>query len=436
MGFGTMKIAMFGAGYVGLVTGACLSDLGNDVTIVDVDSKKVADLNDGIIPIYEPGLSEMVLHNHKEGRLMFTTDASSAVTKNDVIFIAVGTPPKEDGSSDLKYVLSVAETIGKNMKSEKVVVVKSTVPVGTNDLVKETIKKHTSMKFEMASNPEFLREGTAIRDFMVPDRIVIGCESGKVKEIMTDIYEGIARLESPIIYTSIRSAEVTKYAANAMLALRISFMNQLVPLCEHYHADIKEVAKGIGYDNRIGSKFLQAGIGFGGSCFPKDVASLSYVLKDNHFDNSIIQSIIDVNEKQKRYLVSKLKKVLGELHGKKITLWGLSFKQRTDDIREAPSLTIIDELKKLGAKISAYDPEAIDNMKKIHPDIEYTHNPYDCVINSDAVLLVTEWGVFRNLDFERVRKSMKNPNVFDGRNIYEPDEMRERGFNYYSIGRN
>lgn len=435
-----MKITIFGAGYVGLVTGTSFAELGNDVILVDIDEKRVSDLNQGTIPIYEPGLEEMLKRNIEEKRISFTLDASKAVKNSEIIFIAVGTPDKGDGSTDLKYVLSVAKTIGENINGYKVVVDKSTVPLGTAEKVRQTIKENMAEKheFDLISNPEFLREGMAMRDFMVPDRIVIGFDSEKSKNLMSELYRGISRPESPIIYTSIPSAELIKYTSNAMLALRISFMNQLAPLCElHESADIKEIALGIGYDKRIGSKFLQAGIGFGGSCFPKDVASLAYELKINNLDNNLIQAILDVNEKAKVAMIPKIQNVLGEnLKGKNIAIWGLAFKQRTDDMREAPSIKIIEELQKLGAKITAYDPQSVENAKKIFTNVIYAPDPYTCVKGADAVILVTEWGVFRNLDMLRVKNLMNKPNLFDGRNIYDPKKKREIGFNYYSIGRN
>ncbi|MFH1439359.1 MAG: UDP-glucose/GDP-mannose dehydrogenase family protein [Candidatus Woesearchaeota archaeon] len=430
-----MRITMVGTGYVGLTTGACLANLGNDVICLDIDEKKIAMLNKGEMPIYEPGLKDLVLRNVEEGRLRFTTDTKYAIESSDIIFIAVGTPEGEDGGADLKYVLGVAESIGKNMNGYKLIVNKSTVPVGTADKVRDTIKHHTKLDFDVCSNPEFLREGNAIMDFLSPDRVVIGVDNCKAKDAMIKIYKGIERTGNPIMVTDIKSAEMIKYASNAMLAARISFMNQLSPLCEKMGANIKEVAKGMGLDKRIGPRFLQAGVGYGGSCFPKDVKALMETLKQNDCDSSILDAVDNVNDKQKLYVIPKIQSMLGDIKGKKIALWGLAFKPKTDDMREAPSIVIIKELQKLGANIRAFDPVAQKESKKHLSNIEYAKTPYEAVECADCLVVVTEWNEFRHLDFNKIKSAMAQPNIVDGRNIYEPREMRELGFNYNSVGR-
>lgn len=432
-----MKIAVFGAGYVGLVTGACFSELGNNVTLIDIDEKRIQNLNKGIIPIYEPGLSEMIKKNVSENRINFTLDYKKAIHDSEIIFIAVGTPPKEDGSTDLTYVLSVAKTIGQNLNGYKIIIDKSTVPVGTADKVKQEIEKNLKKKidFDVVSNPEFLKEGSAIQDFMVPDRIVIGAESEKAKKIMSELYSGLARTHKPLMITDVKSAELIKYASNAMLAARISFMNQLAPLCEKVGADIKEVAKGMGLDDRIGPRFLQAGVGYGGSCFPKDVQSLAHTLKENGVNSELIDAVEIVNNRQKQSLLFKIKKLVPDLKGKKVALWGLAFKPKTDDIREAPALTIISQLNESGAKISAFDHVAEENMKKLYKNIEYCNDMYDCLKNTDLLVIVTEWDEFRNPDFEKMKKLMKQLNIVDGRNIYNPKNIKDKGFKYLSVGR-
>ena len=429
-----MRITMVGTGYVGLTTGACLSNLGHDVICLDIDERKVAMLNRGEMPIYEPGLKELVLTNAEEGRIRFTTDTKFAIESSDIIFIAVGTPEGEDGSADLKYVLAVAESVGKHMNSYKLIVNKSTVPVGTAEKVRAAIKKHTDYEFDVCSNPEFLREGSAIRDFLSPDRVVVGVDNEKAKELMVKVYRSIERTGNPILITDIKSSEMIKYASNAMLATRISFMNQLAPLCEKVGADIKEVAKGMGLDKRIGPRFLQAGVGYGGSCFPKDVKALIKTLNDNSCDASILESVDNVNIAQKSYIIPKVVAMLGDLTGKKIGVWGLSFKPKTDDMREAPSIVIIKELQKHGAKITAFDPVAEHEAKKYF-NISYADSPYGAVEGADCLILVTEWDEFRELDFEKIKSLMAQPNIIDGRNIYEPKEMRALGFNYISVGR-
>lgn len=432
-----MKIAVFGAGYVGLVTGACFSEMGNNVIITDIDSDKIGKLNTGIVPLFEPGLPDMIRKNHSEDRLIFTTSAEMAIEESDIIFITVDTPSREDGSTDLTSINNVAEEIGRCISSYKIIVVKSTVPPGTNEHIRKIIANFSkgSVKFDMVSNPEFLQEGSAIQNFMTPDRIIIGTDSDKAREVMNDLYEGISRTENPIMNTSISNSEIVKYASNAMLAMRISFMNQIAPLCEVFGADIKEVAKGMGYDDRIGSRFLHAGIGFGGSCLKKDVLSISNQLTKNNLDNSIMRDILEVNERQKTYLIQKVKNALGNVSGKRIALWGLSYKPNTNDLRSAPSVFIASALLELGAEISAYDPEAMENMRKTFPEIEYCQDPYSCAKGSDAIILITEWSIFRNLDFRKVLKGMKTPVIVDGRNIYDKLDMTNIGFRYYGIGR-
>ena len=436
-----MRITMVGTGYVGLTTGACLANLGNDVICLDIDEKKIEMLKNGKVPIYEPGLNELVAQNVEEGRLRFTTDTKYAIESSDTVFIAVGTPEGEDGSADLRYVLEVAESIGRFMNGYKLVVNKSTVPVGTAEKVREVIKKYAQYGFDVCSNPEFLREGSAIRDFLSPDRVVIGVDSEKAKDAMIKIYRGIERTGNPVMITDIKSSEMIKYASNAMLAARISFMNQLAPLCEKVGADIKEIAKGMGLDKRIGSRFLQAGAGYGGSCFPNDVKALIKTLKEKGCDGSILEAVDNVNEKQKKYVIPKIKQLLGDLSNKKIAVWGLAFKPKTDDMREAPSIVIIEELQKNGAKVRAFDPVAQEESKKhinqINPEhsIEYAKTPYECVEGADCLVIVTEWDEFRQLDFNKIKSLMAKPNIVDGRNVYEPKEMKEFGFNYLSVGR-
>lgn len=427
-----------GTGYVGLTTGTCFAELGNDVIGVDIDEKKINDLKQGIIPIYEPGLKELVDRNTKEKRLLFTTDVEHAIEHAEIIFIAVGTPSDKEGKADLSYVMNAAKDIGTYMKSYKVVINKSTVPVGTAEKVKEAIAaaQPSPLEFDVVSNPEFLREGQAIKDFMAPDRIVIGVESPKAKEMMIALYKGLERMDKPIVITDVKSAEIIKYASNAMLACRIAFMNQLSELCEVVGADIKEIAKGVGLDHRIGPRFLQAGVGYGGSCFPKDVKALIHTLKENNCHDDLIESIDKINERQKLILIPKIQHLLGKtLTGKKIAIWGLAFKPKTSDMRDAPSISIIKELQKLGASISAFDPIAREEAKKVLTNVVYTETSYEAVKGADALILVTEWNEFRNVDFEAVKALMKQPYIFDGRNIYDPAEMREHGFTYVGIGR-
>jgi UDPglucose 6-dehydrogenase len=432
-----MKITMIGTGYVGLVTGTCLAGLGNDVICVDIDENKINKLNDGIIPIYEPGLKDLIETNIKEKRISFTTNIQYGIKESDVIFIAVGTPSDDKGNADLSFVCDVAKNIGKYMNKYTVIVDKSTVPVGTSDIVKKIIKENQKIdiEYDLISNPEFLREGEAIKDFMNPDRIVIGYETEKSRKIMEKIYSGIERTGKPIVYTDIKSAELIKYASNAMLATRISFMNMLAPLCEKVNANIKEVSKGLGLDSRIGPRFLQAGVGYGGSCFPKDIKALIKTLEENKCDTDLLNAVENINEIQKKCIIPKIKSVLGNLKGKTIAIWGLAFKPKTDDMREAPSIKIIGELQKLGANIKAFDPIAENNAKKILKNIEYGNNPYNTIKDCDALVIVTEWDEFRQLDLELVKSLLKTPIIIDGRNIYDPKEMETYGFKYISIGR-
>ncbi len=432
-----MNIAIFGSGYVGLVTGTCLANLGNTVTCVDIDQERIANLQKNILPIYEPGLQELLIKNVQEKRLSFTTDAAEAVKNAEVIFITVGTPQAANGEADLSYVSQVAATIGELMNNYKVIVDKSTVPVGTADHVRHIVLQHQAEKhpFDLVSNPEFLREGEAIHDFMNPDRIVIGASSEKAKEIMIHLYKGLERTGKPIFITDIKSSEIIKYAANAFLATKISFMNQIAQLCEKVGGDVKEVGKGIGLDNRIGSRFLQAGVGYGGSCFPKDVQALIHTAEQAGLDFSILKAVHTVNEQQKQSLLPKIQKCVGDLHGKKIALLGLSFKPKTDDIRDAPSITIINQLLAAGASIRAYDPIAMEAMKKYYPQITYCQDAYETAKDASCLVIVTEWDEFRYLDLKRIKEGIKVPCIVDGRNIYDQEEARALGFQYIGVGR-
>lgn len=432
-----MKISCMGCGYVGLVAGTCLADMGNEVTCCDIDKGKINRLKRGVIPIYEPGLKDMLERNVKGKRLRFSNDMKTTIKNSDVIFVTVGTPPGKNHEADLYAVESVAEQIGKNMKSYKLIVNKSTVPVGTAELVKEIVKKNQKdeCEFDVVSNPEFLREGEAVKDFTNPDRIVIGTDSEKAEKIMMSIYRGIARADKPVFITDIKSAEMIKYASNAMLATRISFMNEIAQLCEKVGADVKSVAKGVGLDNRIGPRFLQAGMGYGGSCFPKDVKALSELMKQNKVKDKLLSAVNTINEDQRKFIFQKIEKLISPLKGKSIAVWGLAFKPKTDDIREAPSIDIIRELRKSGAKIRAFDPVAKINAKKVLKGVTFCSDPYSTVKGCDALLVATEWNEFRVLDFEHVKRLLKQPNIIDGRNIYEPDEMRKAGFNYLGVGR-
>lgn len=436
-----MKIAVVGTGYVGLVTGTCLAEVGTNVTCVDIDKKKIEGLKSGVMPIYEPGLEPMVTRNYKKGKLHFSTDITSAIKDADIAFIAVGTPPGEDGSADLQYVLKVASQIGANMNSYGVVVTKSTVPVGTAEKVRAAVQEQLDARgvdvdFDISSNPEFLKEGAAIDDFMKPDRIVVGVDTAKAEETMGKLYKPFIMNGHPLIFMDIPSAEMTKYAANSMLATRISFMNDIANLCEIMGADVNAVRKGIGSDPRIGSRFIYAGIGYGGSCFPKDVKALIETGKQNNYRMRILEAVEDVNESQKSVLFNKLTSSLGtDLSGKTFAMWGLSFKPNTDDMREAPSLVLIDKINAAGGKVVAYDPVAMPETKHMIGDIiTYVDEPYQALDGADALLLVTEWSEFKLLDFDEVTKRLKNKLIFDGRNIYDRKEMAEMGYEYYCIG--
>jgi len=434
-----VKICIVGTGYVGLVTGVGLSDAGHKVICSDVSIEKIQMLNKGIMPIFEIGLEELVKKNVSEGRLTFTTDVSKSITESEVVISSVGTPMGENHEADLKYVKEVAKIFAQNLNSYKIFVNKSTVPVGTGRMVKEIIKSITDKEFDVVSNPEFLKEGAAINDFMNPDRIVIGTESEKAKKIMENIYKPFARVQSPIFHTSsIESAELIKYAANSMLATRISFMNEIAKYCEKVGADIKEVAKGIGLDNRIGPKFLQAGVGYGGSCFPKDVVALIESGKQVGIDFKILNSVEEVNNTQKTIIAKKIKDKIGNLSGKKIGIWGLAFKPKTDDVRKAPAAEIIKYLIDEGAQIIAFDPIAEKNFQKEYSNLKiiYSSKNYEATKDVDVLLVVTEWNEFRELDFKLLKENMKGNLIVDGRNIYNPNEIRENGFEYIGVGRN
>ncbi|KAA0894100.1 UDP-glucose dehydrogenase family protein [Oryzomonas rubra] len=442
-----MKICIFGAGYVGLVAAACFAESGNSVIAVDVDKSRIDGLKEGIIPIYEPGLKEMILRNQAEGRLSFTTEMTEAVQASLVCFIAVGTPPGEDGSADLKYVLGVARNIGQAMNGYKIIVDKSTVPVGTADKVREAVKaelasRNVAFEFDVVSNPEFLKEGAAIDDFMKPDRVVIGTDNVRTAEIMKELYDPYMRKQNRLIVMDIRSAEMTKYAANAMLATRISFMNQIANLCDCMGADVSAVREGIGSDSRIGYDFLFPGPGYGGSCFPKDVKALIKTAEECSYDFLLLKAVEDVNERQKEVLADKLITALGSpdeeqpLTGRTVACWGLSFKPRTDDMREAPAITIIERLLAAGATVRAHDPEALKEAKKHFGDrIEYSTNQYAILENADALTIITDWSEYRNPDFDRIKSALKSPLVIDGRNLYKPDRMAAAGFRYLPLGR-
>ncbi|RMG83917.1 MAG: UDP-glucose/GDP-mannose dehydrogenase family protein [Bacteroidetes bacterium] len=432
-----MKIAVIGTGYVGLVTGTCLAETGNYVTCVDIDKEKVEKMRAGIVPIYEPKLDILFERNIKQKRLKFTTSLEEGVADAQVIFLALPTPPGEDGSADLSYVLGVADELGKIIKDYKVIVDKSTVPVGTAEKVREAIAKHATTDFDVISNPEFLREGFAVDDFMKPDRVVIGTSSQRAAEIMEKIYRPYVRQGNPIIFMDEKSAELTKYAANAFLATKITFMNEIANLCELLGADVDKVRIGIGADERIGKRFLFPGIGYGGSCFPKDVQALAKSAAEVNYDFKILKAVMDINNKQKTILLPRLKNYFGgNLKGKRVAVWGLSFKPNTDDIREAPALYVIEQLLEEGASVKAFDPEAMNNVRKVLGDkIEYALDEYDALTDADALMIMTEWNEFRTPDFEQLKQRLKNPVIFDGRNIYDLDEIAQKGFDYYSIGR-
>ena len=432
-----MKITVVGTGYVGLVTGTCFSETGNKVTCVDIDKNKVDKLSNGQITIYEPGLEKIFLRNIKEGRLTFTTELETAIEGAEIIFLALPTPPGADGSADLKYVLGVADHLGKILKDYKVIVNKSTVPVGTADKVSAAIAKNYKGEYDVVSNPEFLREGVAVDDFMKPDRVVVGTRSERAKKLMSDLYAPFVRQGNPVIFMDERSSELTKYAANSFLATKISFMNEVAQLCERMGADVDMVRRGIGSDDRIGKRFLFPGIGYGGSCFPKDVQALIMSSDEVKYDFEILKAVEKVNANQKLHLVDKIKAHFkGDLKGKHIALWGLAFKPNTDDIREAPALSIIDALTTMGATIAAYDPEAMPNVKaQIGEKIKYATNQYEALNGADFLIIATEWSEFRTPDFERIEKEIKNKIIFDGRNLFEVSKMKELGYHYESIGR-
>jgi UDPglucose 6-dehydrogenase len=443
-----MKICVIGTGYVGLVVGTCFAESGNSVTCVDIDEAKIEGLKNGIIPIYEPGLKELILKNTEEGRLSFSTDLPGSVKNSLLQFIAVGTPPGEDGSADLMHVTTVAREIGRAMDTFKIIVNKSTVPVGTADLVRSAIReeleaRNVAIEFDVVSNPEFLKEGAAIDDFMKPDRVVIGVDDVRTAEIMKELYAPFMRRTNRIIVMDVRSSEMTKYAANAMLATKISFMNQVANLCEALGADVTAVREGIGSDSRIGYDFLFPGVGYGGSCFPKDVKALVMTAEENHYDFLLLKAVEEVNERQKQILPHKVIAYFGDpaaakpLEGKTISLWGLAFKPRTDDMREAPSIVIINKLLEAGAKVRVHDPVALKEAEKVFGNrIEYNTNEYEILTGADALVIVTEWNEYRNPDFERINELLNKPVIFDGRNLYEPRRMKHIGFEYFAIGRN
>jgi UDPglucose 6-dehydrogenase len=432
-----MKVAVVGTGYVGLVAGACLAETGNEVVCADVDPRKVARLNKGDIPIYEPGLESLVRRNQVEGRLAFSTDIGAAVEHGRVVFIAVGTPPGEDGSADLQHVLAVAHTIGKHMNAPKVVVTKSTVPVGTAEKVRAAIHAETRSPFHVCSNPEFLKEGAAIEDFMKPDRVVLGVDSDEAREVMGELYAPFVRTGNPILFMDLPSAEITKYAANTMLATRISFMNQVADLCERVGADITMVRRGIGTDRRIGSAFLFPGPGYGGSCFPKDVKALIHTAREMGMEPALFEAVETVNELQKRVLLKKVLANLGRnLSGRQIAVWGLAFKAETDDMRESPALPLVDGIMEAGGAVRAHDPKALETARTIYGDrLYYARDPYDAAAGADALVIVTEWLVYRTPDFDRLKQLLARPLVLDGRNLYDPGRMSRMGFEYHGIGR-
>jgi UDPglucose 6-dehydrogenase len=431
-----MHIAVIGTGYVGLVTGACFAEFGVDVTCVDIDSEKIARLSSGEMPIYEPGLDQLVTKNMQSGRLQFTTDIKQAVEQALVIFLAVGTPPKSDGSPDLSFVEAAADSVAEYMNGYKVIVTKSTVPIGTGEHLRSRIReKNPRLNFGIVSNPEFLREGAAINDFMRPDRVVIGSRDEEAIAIMRDLYRPLYLIEAPFVLTSLEAAELTKYAANAFLATKISFINEIASLCESIGCDVHDVAKAIGMDRRIGSKFLHPGPGFGGSCFPKDTQALASVAREFGRDSLIVDAVIEVNRRQRRAMLPKIEKLVGSLEGKTIAILGLAFKPETNDMRESPSIEIIEGLLKNGAAVRAYDPVAMLEAAELLPDVSYADDEYSAVTNADALVFVTEWNQFRALDMRRIRDLMRSPRIADLRNIYEPEDMRALGFEYVGVGR-
>lgn len=432
-----MKIAVVGTGYVGLVTGTCFAETGNTVTCVDIDENKINKLSSGKLTIYEPGLEKLFLRNQKEDRLHFTTSLKDGIADAQIIFLALPTPPGEDGSADLKYILGVADDLGKLLTKYVIIIDKSTVPVGTADKVHAAVAKNATVDFDIVSNPEFLREGVAVDDFMKPDRVVIGTTSERAKKTLNDLYLPFVRQGNPIIYMDERSAELTKYAANSFLATKITFMNEIANLCERFGADVDMVRKGIGSDERIGRRFLFPGIGYGGSCFPKDVQALAKSSKDVDYEFKILDAVMEINEKQKLHLLPKINAYFNnDLKGKKIAIWGLAFKPNTDDIREAPALTVIDALLAAGATVTAYDPEAMNNVKELLGDtINFAERQYDALENADALVIATEWSEFRTPDFANITTLLKNKVIFDGRNLFDLNKMQELGFHYESVGR-
>ena len=438
-----MNIAVIGTGYVGLVTGTCFAETGNNILCVDIDKNKIEKMQKGIVPIFEPGLDLLFERNIKDGRLKFTTVLKDAVLKSNIIFLCLPTPQDEDGSADLKYILGVADDLGKIFKENpeigyKIIVDKSTVPVGTSDKVKEVIKKHApGFEFDVASNPEFLREGMAVEDFMKPERVIIGTSNEKTRRILDELYEPFVRSGNPIYFMDEKSAEMTKYAANSFLATKISFMNEIANLCELTGAEVDKVRIGIGSDSRIGKRFLFPGVGYGGSCFPKDVIALINTANENKYDFKILKSVYDVNKKQVDIFFDKIFKHFNQnLSGKHFTVWGLAFKPNTDDVREAPAISLIKKLLKEKASVSAYDPEAIETTKAVLEDkIRYCENSYEALENADALIITTEWNEFRNPDFNKITALLNTPVIFDGRNLYDPDKMDEQNFSYYSVGR-
>ena len=432
-----MKVSVIGSGYVGLVAGACLAETGNDVLCADVDARKVARLTRNDIPIYEPGLDSLIQRNQAAGRLRFTTDLAGAVNHGRVIFIAVGTPPGEDGTADLQHVLAVARTIGQHMNEAKIVVTKSTVPVGTAEKVRSAIRAETRLRFEVCSNPEFLKEGAAVEDFMKPDRVVLGVDSEEAREVMGELYAPFVRTGKPILFMDIASAEVTKYAANAMLATRISFMNQIADFCERVGADVTKVRQGIGTDNRIGSAFLFPGPGYGGSCFPKDVKALIATAHEMGMQPTLLEAVEAVNDRQKQLMLRRLLTLLGpSLAQRQVAVWGLAFKAETDDMRESPALPLLDGILAAGGAVRAHDPKAMEVARERYGDrILYADDPYDALAGADALVIMTEWLPYRNPDFERMRALLARPLILDGRNLYDPERMSRLGFDYHGIGR-
>lgn len=431
-----MKIAVVGTGYVGLVTGTCFAETGNNVTCVDIDINKINKLSNGEITIFEPGLEKLFTRNLKENRLRFTTDLNEGIKDAKIIFLALPTPPGEDGSADLKYILKVADDLGKIITDYKIIIDKSTVPVGTSTKVRNAVAKNATVEFDIVSNPEFLREGVAVDDFMRPDRVVIGTTSERAKKVLSELYAPFVRQGNPVIFMDEESAELTKYAANSFLATKITFMNEIARLCELFGADVDLVRKGIGSDERIGKRFLFPGIGYGGSCFPKDVKALVKSASDVSYDFEILKAVENVNEKQKLFLLDKMKRFFGSIEGKTFAVWGLAFKPNTDDIREAPALEMINVMLKANCTINVFDPEAMKNVKEIYEDkINYTENQYDALIGADALIIATEWSEFRTPDFEKIAELLPSKIIFDGRNLFDLDQMKSGGFHYESIGR-